>query len=274
MNSYIFILCPPYSGSTLLWKLISTSSSVSSLPKEGQFLPEVQEVMRQDPWNEDIQLPWDTIKEVWDGYWDRDKDFLLEKSPPNITRTNDILTHFNPVYFLLMLRNPYAHCEGLIRRNKWKAQKAADFTVRCMRQQMENAQNLDNTICFTYEELVGNTELISNKIESFLPKLGNLKHTQTFKVRSIDGVVERGIVDLNKKKISNLSVRSIKIITNTLKKNPDVMDYWKYEYIEPSRQHALNYYQTKLEALKVSVTTAPKRISTKITNRFINRSTN
>ncbi len=32
MPSYLFVLCPPYSGSTLLWKLLSTSQNVSSLP--------------------------------------------------------------------------------------------------------------------------------------------------------------------------------------------------------------------------------------------------
>ena len=50
---------------------------------------------------------------------------LLEKSPPNIIRTADIVNHFDPVKFVIMVRNPYAHAEGLMRRNNWTATRAA-----------------------------------------------------------------------------------------------------------------------------------------------------
>ena len=62
MNSYLFILCPPYSGSTLLWKIIATSGAVSTLPGEGQFLPEVSGIMRKKPWDVEEQYPWEEIK--------------------------------------------------------------------------------------------------------------------------------------------------------------------------------------------------------------------
>ena len=244
MKSYIFLLCPPYSGSTVLWKLLSTSNAVSSLPSEGQFIPEVKEVMRQDPWNSDVKLPWKKIKEVWDRYWDQDKPLLLEKSPPHIIRTSEIVEHFSPIYFLLMIRNPYAHCEGLIRRNR-NAKKAAEFTVRCMRQQAENADTLNNTLCFTYEELVKNPEFISRKIRSFLPEIGELKHTQKFKVHSIDGVLERELTNLNNKKINNLSVNDLKQINKVLKENADIMDYWGYEYYEPSLHHVFGFLRRR-----------------------------
>jgi hypothetical protein len=57
MSSYLFVLCPPYSGSTLLWKLLSTSANVSSLPQEAQFLPELKDIMRDSPWKADRALP-------------------------------------------------------------------------------------------------------------------------------------------------------------------------------------------------------------------------
>ena len=114
MSSYLFILCPPYSGSTVLWKLVSTSEAVSSLPTEGQFIPEVKAILRATPWRVPLQLPWKDIKAVWDRYWDPSKPLLVEKSPPHLMRTHDIVEHFNPVHFLIMVRNPYAHCEGLM----------------------------------------------------------------------------------------------------------------------------------------------------------------
>ena len=81
MPSYLFILCPPYSGSTLLWKLISTSANVSSLPLEGQFLPELKTLMREKPWDRDHVLPWPQIKAVWETYWDKKKTRSVGKKP-------------------------------------------------------------------------------------------------------------------------------------------------------------------------------------------------
>ena len=68
MPSYLFVLCPPYSGSTLLWKLLSTSQNVSSLPDEGQFLPELEGIMRDKPWDGSRPLPWPKIKAVGESY--------------------------------------------------------------------------------------------------------------------------------------------------------------------------------------------------------------
>ncbi|MGC9385043.1 MAG: hypothetical protein ACP5D6_10625 [Kosmotogaceae bacterium] len=265
MNSYVFILCPPYCGSTLLWKLVLTSTVVSALPSEGQFLPEVKEIMRQDPWNVNVKLPWVKIKEVWDGYWDHNKLLLLEKSPPNLIRAKEIEQHFNPVYFLLMVRNPYAHCEGLIRHNKQNAKEAAEFTVRCLKQQAENAVNLKEALCFTYENLVGDPGSISRKIKSFIPEIGELKYDDKFRVHSIDGIVEREITDLNQKKIYNLSNNDLKQINGILIHHPDIMDYWGYKYYEPSLRHALSHFKTRSG---LAVTTIPHKA-----NRFIARVT-
>jgi hypothetical protein len=242
MSSYVFILCPPYSGSTLLWKLVSTSSAVSSLPNEGQFLPEVEKWMRTAHWSDQTKMPWAEIKRAWNGYWDQDKPLLVEKSPPHILRAKEIAEHFVPSYFVIMVRNPYAHCEGLMRRDKYDAHHAAMFAVRCLRQQMRNAKELKTVLCFTYEELAGNPAATAKKIEAFLPQLGELNYAQTFSLNSIDGVVERGIVDLNQKKMRLLSVSDLKAINSVLKNNADVMDYWGYEAIEPSLRHALTYY--------------------------------
>jgi hypothetical protein len=166
----------------------------------------------------------------------------VEKSPPNLLRATEIAEHFDPSYFLIMVRNPYAHCEGLMRRNKDNARHAALFAVRCLRQQMKNAKELKDTLCLTYEELARNPAATAKKIEAFLPQLGELNYAQTFSLNSIDGVVQRGIVDLNQKKMRLLSVRDLKTINSVLEKNADVMDYWGYESIEPSLRHALSYY--------------------------------
>jgi len=141
------------------------------------------------PWDSDVAYRWDEIKAVWDSYWDHEKPLLVEKSPPHLIRTREIVKHFKPVHFLIMVRNPYAHCEGLMRYRGWDPVTAAQFTVRCLRQQADNAEHLENNISFTYEDLCEAPESVCRRIQCFLPQLGALKHEEHFRIHAIDGVV-------------------------------------------------------------------------------------
>ena len=67
---------------------------MSSLPVEGQFLPELAGLARDKPWDVTRPLPWPEIKAVWESVWDMSKPVLLEKSPPNLIRTQDIEANF------------------------------------------------------------------------------------------------------------------------------------------------------------------------------------
>jgi hypothetical protein len=230
MTSYVFILCPPYCGSTLLWRLIGTSDAVSCLPEEGQFLPEVRELMRRDPWNDDVELPWERIKTAWHRYWDAGKPLLIEKSPPNLLRAHSIAEHFDPVAFVVMVRDPYAHCEGLMRRNKWEARRAAEFSLRCLERQKANAETLTAILRFTYEELVSDPRRICADLATFLPDLGALDYRRTFTLQAFDGEVERPLENLNERKVSRLSPADLGQITSVLAARPDLLSFWGYGF--------------------------------------------
>jgi hypothetical protein len=228
MPSYLFVLCPPYSGSTLLWKLLSTSANVSALPDEGQFLPELKDVMRDKPWDAAHELPWPAIKQVWDSYWDQGKPVLLEKSPPNIIRTRDILAHFRPVRFVIMVRNPYAQSEGLMRRNNWPATKAANFAMMCLRTQLQNRRQLDDAVVLTYESLVEDPAGACASMARFLPELSDMDAGASFEVHSIDGTVSRPITDLNEKKIAALAADTVAALNEVFRRHRETMDAWGY----------------------------------------------
>ena len=240
--SYVFILCPPYCGSTLIWKLLETSSAVAILPQEGQFIPEVKDVMLNGRWQLEKVMPWAMIKDVWHQYWDASKPYLVEKSPAHLMRVGDILEHFSPTKFILIVRNPYAHCEGLIRRNGWTPDQSAKFALMCLQKQRQNFDLLGHkAISFTYEDLVNNTSEVCSKIEAFLPGLGFLDFQQHFKLRSVDGFIERKIVDLNRKKIKNLSPDSIRGINCIFENRVDTLSYWGYELYKPSFRHRVDF---------------------------------
>lgn len=233
MSSYLFVLCPPYSGSTLLWKLLSTSENVSSLPLEGQFLPELESIMREKSWDSSHVLPWPKIKRVWESYWDLNKPVLLEKSPPNLIRTPDILAHFQPVKFIIMVRNPYAQSEGLMRRNNWTAKRAANFSMMCLRTQLKNARELEDALVLTYESLVQNPAQACQEMAAFLPELDDMDHTASFEVHSIDGTLNRPITDLNTRKIASLPADTIASMNEIFEQHQETIADWGYTLLSP-----------------------------------------
>lgn len=241
MNSYLFILSPPFSGSTALWQFVSTSAAVSSLPGEGQFLPEVKEIMRKDPWNPDLQLPWEAIKNVWRQYWDLDKPWLVEKSPPNLIRTKDIVRHFQPVHFLVMVRDPYAHCASLTRRAGWDTTRAAEFSLRCLRWQADNAAVLNNVVRLTYEQFSGEPQSTAAKLQAALPRIGDLRCDAVLRVHSSlapDGqtALRQKITNHNAKAMEGLADSAVDQITGVLREDPGVMQYWGYSYYDRRRR--------------------------------------
>lgn len=232
--TYLFILCPPYSGSTLLWRLVATSTRASILPTEGQFLPEVRDEMRAAAWEPDHDVSWPRIKTVWDGYWDHAKPVLVEKSPPNAARAREIVEHFDPVAFLVMVRNPYAHVEGLMRRNGWHAARAAAFAAMTLDVQTDNARTLPDAVHFTYEELAADPAGVLGRVRELLPVLDDMDATGEFAIHSVDGTVARGVVNLNARKIRRLSGRSLRAINTVLDEHHDAMAFWGYDREEPT----------------------------------------
>lgn len=230
-GQYLFVLCPPYCGSTLLWKLLATSQRVSALPREGQFLPEVEPIMRERPWDRDNVLPWVDIKQAWEKYWDHSKPILLEKSPPNIVRAQAIAEHFIPAQFIIMVRNPYAHAEGLVRRNRWPLRRAANFALMCLCMQAGNAKQLANTLVFTYEDLVADPAGACAQLANFQPALDDMDHQASFEVHSVDGTVDRQITDLNERKIAALSPGQLAELNSFFEPGADALRYWGYELI-------------------------------------------
>ncbi len=230
-RTHLFILSPPFCGSTLLWKLISTSGTVSSLPDEGQFLPEVRPLMRGAPANPDKHIPWTAVEKIWRQYWDLSKPILLEKSPPNVMRADQIEEHFQNAAFIAMMRDPYAFCEGHHRRLGKGAKFAADRWCQFAQMQRRNIQERSRILYFTYEALTEDTRGVAQQIIEFLPELESIDIDRTFKLKSIEGRRARPISNLNESKIKHLSRREIHSISTILGSHEELVNYFGYEIL-------------------------------------------
>jgi len=223
-------------------KLLATSPNVTALPFEGQFMPDAEPLMRIDPWNPEVKLDWPKIRAVWEASWDMTKPIRLEKSPPNILRAAEMAKHFENPSFIIMVRNPYAYCEGTRRRNHFGMGygKNASYTeiaegwVRECRQQIKNIRQLPHTLAVTYEEFTEDTKGVAQKLLAFMPELVYLDVEASFWIHSLQGALKRPVVNLNDSQIARLSCEDIVEITAVLRKHPDVMKYFDYELLTES----------------------------------------
>jgi len=262
MKNFLFVLCPPYSGSTVLWKILGTSPQVSILPREGQFLDEVREVMRDEPYNADKKIPWKEIRAQWEQYEDPSKPIFLEKSPPNLVRAFEIEREFEPCHFIAMIRDPYATCEGIYRRGHKTLEETTKFWISCAQYQKINIEGLKHIINFSYEKLVENTPLIKDQILEFIPELESLDIDITPKIHSVFGREHRKITNLNKHKINRLSNQELSIINNILEKHNDIMEFFGYTYIYPSfKRRIIRHMQNPLTRFNLTT-----RLNRKIKN--------
>ena len=234
-HQFLFILSPPYAGSTMLNQLMSSSENVSCNnnlgTREGQLLPGVRHFMFQkDRWNEDVQYPWEKVRKIWLKYWDYSKPIFLDKSIPNIIRVNEIEKVFSPIKYMCMVRNPYAQVEGLMRRNNQDAKSAAEFAIRCLYYQSKNRKR-ENILFFTYEQLCDNGQDISQKMIEFIPELTDLNIDIDLTSHNFKTKGKMKMVNLNDEKIAKISETDFEIINPIFKENENLLSEFGYKII-------------------------------------------
>ena len=118
-KKFIFILCPPGHGSTLLVNLLSSSNKTSTfidLPTwagESQWLLKEQgEILyEENRWDPFYNMNMDSLYKVYNKYLDNTKHIYVDKSPSYICRAKKIEKYFKKygdVFFIISIRCPYS----------------------------------------------------------------------------------------------------------------------------------------------------------------------
>ena len=235
-NQYLFILSPPFCGSTLLTEIISTSNNVSCNNniglREGQHLPRAKEMLfNDDRWNPNKNIDWERVKKIWHKYWDRSKDILLEKSPPNICRAQNIDKIFIDSKYICLVRNPYAQIQSNIRRYNTDIKIATNKYISYLKYQKSNIEKLKEVLVLSYEELTDNPIKAKEKITTFLPALTDINTALEFNAHNMHKKKQMAIVNLNKENISSLSKDQIEIINTLLSKDQELIHYFNYHLL-------------------------------------------
>lgn len=232
-TKYLFILGAAHTGTTLLNEVLSSSTNASSNnnkgTREGQLLPTVRDHMfsHKQQWEENLDFNWYLVKSEWMKYWDITRPILIEKSPPNLLRARSIERIFNPSYFVILVRDPYAHCESFIRKNNYAPADAARFVINTLKFQRSNLEQLENVVVIPYELIVDQSVDFTRKITEFLPELCDIQIDKKFTAHNFHNKSHK-LKNFNEEKISRLTLSQLNEINTVLRENQDYLHFFGY----------------------------------------------
>ena len=62
MKIYLFILCPPFQGSTIIYRILSSSTNISTLINNGNWAGEGQWLLEKNGYKDFIDNRWNDIR--------------------------------------------------------------------------------------------------------------------------------------------------------------------------------------------------------------------
>ena len=189
-KKFIFISGLHRSGTSLFYKILNEQENFSGLTNtneiedEGQFVQSVYLPaykfggVGKFGFNEESQLNETSILineknrqklfKEWSRFWNTEKKYLVEKSPPNIIRTRFLQEMFPNSYFINITRHPIATSLATKKWSKTSLDSLIDHWIVCHKIYKKDKKNLIRSINFKYEDLIDNPEKILKTISNFL----------------------------------------------------------------------------------------------------------
>ena len=154
------------------------------------------------------------VRYDWARLYPSRPGILLEKSPPNTMRARWLQRHFRPCRFVAIVRNPYAVCEGMRRRERIPIDEAARHWTRGHEYLFEDVPLLERVLLLSYESLCDETERQFQILEQFLDLATPLDRAMlhaNLPTHNLDGTAQP-IVNLNAESLALLSPADKEVI--------------------------------------------------------------
>lgn len=238
----LFLLTPPYSGSTAIAKLLDSSKRTATLCEngEGQWL--IPKLIEEDRWDIDKPINFDSIKAVWLNKYQQikkkqpDVDVIIEKSPPNMMRIEALAAMFDSVSFIANNRNPYANCSSVFYR------KYLTDEINNVQRKVIIKQLIDDWLTRSYkiQQLIKTLEIPLLTYEKFCKKPASIIDILdlprgVIETINVEGKVKvkdyepQPIVNQNERQISKLTPDDMAIISKQLSAHEELMAFYNYK---------------------------------------------
>ena len=241
---WLIILTMPNSGSTALGRLLMTADSTVALTErcEGEWLIPSMSNLRHR-WDEDLRLSMSRVRARW--MWRLRSmatglpKLVIEKSPPNMVRVDRLRAALAPMatHTLILVRDPYAVCEGWHRRygkeqlsrTSLTALQHADsehdyfrLLAECWVQRgaylVEQIPKALGVV--RYEELVADPGAVTADLAAKLPMLSDVQSDAAVRVKDY---AAQALTDMNSQQIDALTTEQIDAITCGLERGIDTV---------------------------------------------------
>jgi hypothetical protein len=239
---WLFLLGCNNSGTTLLMELLGSHPIVRQLPKEGQRLTQAipnsaplgigrvftqqADLFRRTETDDGACVP--RLRYDWAYYSDPRPGIRFEKSPPNTLKSRWLQKYFAPARFLVLVRNPYAVCEGIGRRRGHSIEEAAIHWRTVHEVLQEDMTYLDRCLTVRYEDFCEQPLEVLENIRQFLgvnEPFDESLVTREFNAHNMDSSPQR-LQNFNHRSIERLSATDRETITRVIGEH---MTPWGYE---------------------------------------------
>ena len=238
----LFVLSPPYSGSTALTRILNTSNHTMILQPDGEGQWLIPGLSGENRWDPDMYVNYQSVKAVWLNKYQKisqlvgDIDVVIEKSPPNIMRIEKLSSMFRYTSFLANNRDPYANCASVLYRTptvgKMKAEQRKEVLVNLARKwvirskKIEEWTRLFRAPLLTYEEFCRDTTLLLDKLNIPQNAIDTIDLQASVKVKDYP---KQRISNQNDRQISNLSKTEIGKISTVLSPESKLLEFFGYQ---------------------------------------------
>jgi len=246
---FLFLITPPYSGSTAISKLLNSSPRTMILRNNGEGQKLIPGLAEKDRWEPNKEVDYFSVKSVWLNTFQNvrslmpDVDVVIEKSPPNMMRIEQLASQFKRHSFVANNRNPYANCASILyrvhdvdsmdssQRQRVITQLAEHWLTRSIKIR-ELILRLSVPLV-TYEEFCQNPAAMLLKLELPDGVVDTIDLQAKVKVKDYD---VQGIVDQNNRQISQLTAEDIESITHVLEDYGELLSFFGYKCMNQTIQ--------------------------------------
>tara|TARA_B100001115_G_scaffold132394_1_gene100112 strand:- start:3362 stop:4120 length:759 start_codon:yes stop_codon:yes gene_type:complete len=189
-HHFVFVNGLHRSGTSILYRVLSTQSNFSGFSEtgvpedEGQHLQSVYKTAKhyggpgrfgfdkRSYLTEVSSLISDKSRQKlfdeWSQYWDLSKQFLVEKSPPNIIRTRFLQAMYSNASFVTILRDPIAVSFATQKWSKTSLDSLFKHWLVCNQQYQEDSKMLKKSLLFKYEDFTSKTNEVLLQVSELL----------------------------------------------------------------------------------------------------------
>jgi len=231
------------SGSTAIAEVLNSSAHTTLLQQrgEGQWL--VPGLCADDRWSSEMFVDYASVKAVWLSTFALLQDaapqleVVIEKSPPNMVRIEQLAAQFRSVSFLANNRDPYANCASILYRNyaadKPGAAERIHVLTRLAHEWVLRSEKIRELVLklniplLTYEKFCEYPASILQALTLPQGVAASIDTSATVKVKVKDYPVQ-GIANQNERQLALLSSSELATIGKGLQAHSELLEFFGY----------------------------------------------